>query len=314
MPSAYRLGHYPVGDTLDWLHHPRYSRARDRALEYLASENYRFRRLQPVLFICGGFESTRRERLAGYIRRHHNHVMVFYAEPVWATIAAQDGSDNALEMEEKLAHLADMVMVIVESPGTFAELGAFAISKPLRQKMIPILDSEHRNSNSFVRTGPVRWIDADSIFAPSIWTSLDSILESAADIDERIRKIPQQRAQSLADLASSPKHLVFFICDLVAVFGPCSTSHLEFYLSRLLPKTLVNPRLELGLGHALGLVESFEHEGTELYFRPLQDGRLPAFQKKRKYIDIPTLRAEMLAAMQSCDASRAALARMGTHT
>ncbi len=32
-------------------------------------------------------------------------------------------------MESDLANLADMLVIIVESPGTFAELGAFSLNK-----------------------------------------------------------------------------------------------------------------------------------------------------------------------------------------
>lgn len=127
-----------------------------------------------------------------------------------------------------------------------------------------------------------------------------------------VDKRTYQRAQRLEDLATNQKHLVFFVCDLVAVFGPCSLKHIGFFLTRLLPKVSFEPSLALGLGRALGLVDSFPYEDTELYFRPLQGGRLTAFQKKRRYVDIPTLRAEMIAAMQACDPCRKALATMGS--
>jgi hypothetical protein len=294
---------------VDWLNHPRYSRIRDRALECLASDKYGFRRLQPVMFLCGGLGSERRDRLAEYVRKYHKQMMVFYAEDVWTFITSQASTTNALAMEERLAQLADMILVVVESPGTFAELGAFAISEPLRRKMLPVLDASHQLSESFLKTGPVKWIDADSLFSPSIWTSMDSILAGASDLDERIKRIPRAHAESLDDVPKSPKHLVFFISDLITVFGPCPASHISHYLDILLPNDVDLP-FALGLGKALGLIKSFRHATEELYFRPLQDGRLPTFQMKRKFVDLPTVRAEVLGALQAFDAGRAALKRM----
>lgn len=71
-----------------WLEHPSYSPARDHLVKYLRSDNYRFRRLKPVLFLCGGSGSRRRDNLRDYLHKHAPEVSVFYAERVWEHIAA----------------------------------------------------------------------------------------------------------------------------------------------------------------------------------------------------------------------------------
>jgi hypothetical protein len=83
-------------------------------------------------------------------------------------------------MESDLAALADLVIIIVESAGTFAELGAFSLSDPLRKKVLPIVDAQFRDQPSFISTGPLRWIDAESAFAETIYVSLPKILEAAS--------------------------------------------------------------------------------------------------------------------------------------
>lgn len=131
-----------VGDlSLDWLHHPAYSRARDSLIERFRKREYTFRRLKTVIFLCGGSYSPRRDQLAGYLRRHHSDELLFYADDVWTHVAAQE-EQNALAMEQELAQLADIVIVVVESPGTFTELGAFSLVEPLRKKLLPILDAQ----------------------------------------------------------------------------------------------------------------------------------------------------------------------------
>jgi hypothetical protein len=286
---------------MDWLRHPSVARERSRAIAALRNDKYDFRRLKKVVFLCGGQGSTRRDDLRSYFARHVDDAMVFYAEAVWPIIAAAVGSANALEVEERLANLADICIVIVESPGTFAELGAFAMSAPLRKKLLPILDSKHFGAKSFLETGPVRWVDADSNFGPSIWTDLDTILTAISEIEDRFGRLGKSRPGRVEVVAASPKHLLFFVCDLVSVFGPCPAAHVAGAVNEILEIDLPQGEVAfyLALGTAMGLLGNFLSGGVELFYRRLQDGALIAFQRKR-HIDLATLRASMLSAMQSC--------------
>jgi hypothetical protein len=88
--------------------------------------------LAPVIFLCGGFKSPAREALRVYLGKYDADLAVFYAEDAWSKISANPAL-NALQMEDYLAKLADLVIVLVESPGTFTELGAFSLSELLRK-------------------------------------------------------------------------------------------------------------------------------------------------------------------------------------
>ena len=263
-------------------------------------KEYHFRKVGTVVFLCGGMESSRRDRLSQYLANSHPECLVFYAERAWEVIALHDPSENALAVEKKLAQLADIVIVIVESPGTFAEIGAFTISQPLRKKLLPILDLTHRHGSSFLETGPIRWVDQDSLFRPSIWGDHTRILEVVEDLEERLKRIPVARARRVPNLVASPKHFLFFLCDLVSVFGPCPRHHIEFFVQRLLQGSANDVALMLGLGKALGLLSSLSLDDRELFYRPLENGRLRSFQYTKKYIDMPSLRARVVGAMQAC--------------
>jgi hypothetical protein len=198
---------------MPWLNHPKFQSVRNKVLEAVRKNEYRFRRTPNVLFLCGGKDSIPRDRIAEYIRKQRPDTNVFYAEKVWSAIAKLDLS--ALEMEENLASLSDIVIIVVESPGTFAELGAFSSSPQLRKKLLPILESKYQHAQSFLETGPVRWIDKDSDFRPAIWVNHNRILDAATDLEARLNKV-LPAPHSIKDLATSPKHLLFFICDLVS--------------------------------------------------------------------------------------------------
>jgi hypothetical protein len=286
---------------MSWFGNPRFVPVRESIAATLRAKQYHFRRAKRVAFLCGGQESARRTRLSEYIARRRPDFLVFYAEDVWPILTDQDDA-NALEMEAQLAQLADIVIVIVESEGTFAELGAFSLSQELRSKLLPILPIEHRTAQSFIAKGPVKWIDRESAFGPSIWTDLNTILTAADEVEDRLDRLPKAGPTRIADLVASPKHLLFYICDLVSIFAPTRIEHLEAYCQATLTSPLALPvRLLVGLAQALGLIQPLQD--TPYYYRPLDDGRLLTFQYKRQYFDIITLRAEVLEALQRIEAA-----------
>lgn len=295
---------------MDWLHHPRFAKRRAHVLEVLRHDEYDFRSIKRVVFLCGAHLSPRRDALNKYFQRFADTALVFYAESVWAVISAAMPAANALEVEGQLADLADIVIILVESPGTFAELGAFANSERLRAKLLPILDVRHEGADSFLVTGPIKWVNSASKFAPAIWTDFDRVLLASSQIEERLARLGRSRPAKIkhAEMLGNPKHLLFFVCDLVSVFGPCPREHIDDCLSVLLgtPAT-ADTGLWLALGKAMGILSSFDFEGRDMFFRVLDGGRLLAFQRKRR-IDLPTLRSEVLSAMQGCEACSPVLA------
>ena len=295
---------------MDWFQHPRFRRVRDDVVRRLKRDVYRFRRLPPVVFLCGARESLPRERLASYMRERLS-ILVFYAEGVWNVIARHRPDANALEMESQLASLADAVIVVVESPGTFAELGAFALSEELRGKLLPILEVSFRGQNSFLESGPVRWIDRSSHFRPSIWTRQETILQAGAEVEERLRRIPPSKPSEVADLPSSPKHFVFFVADLVSVFGPCSRSHIEGLSEAFLEGGVQQDTgLSLALAAEMGLLKILQVGEQAYYYRPLDNGRLSSFHRTRKFSDVASLRAEVVGAMLTLPGARDLVARL----
>ncbi|HEX9670808.1 MAG TPA: retron St85 family effector protein [Thermoanaerobaculia bacterium] len=300
---------------MPWLEHPRYVPARERLIEYLRSDRYRFRRLAPVIFLCGGANSERRATLRDYLRGHFPHLGLFYAERVWEHIASRTDR-GALKMEADLALLADLVVIIVESPGTFTELGAFSLSDPLRAKLLAIVDRAYEDDESFVTTGPLRWITMESRFAPPIYVSLDRILEAADEVEDRLLRIPTSRATKISDLAESPKHLLFFLCDLIAVIYPVTLEMIEYYLARIAPSILSSdidvPTL-VGLAVAMEVlaVHSVTLEAGEVQvFSPSAPNVLEHPFHHRKLLDLPSQRAAHVSVLLALPEARAVLASL----
>ena len=293
---------------MSWLNNPRFVPVRESVIARLSDQDMHFRKVRPVVFLCGGLQSHQRDQIAQYLRtRHPREPLVFYAEEVW-DIVSRRSELNALEMEEKLADLSDLVMVVAESPGTFAELGAFALAPKLRSRLLLILDQDHKDEESFLRTGPVAWVDKESLYAPSIWANRAVVLDIVDELDKRLEKLPKLHGRRVRNLEDNPKHLLFLLADLAGIFGPCPASHLKFYAEELLPRPPKIPiDLLLGVATAMKVVCCIKPKaGEDFFFKPLELGNVRTFQEGQ-YIKLPLLRAKVLSAMMRIPESRFAL-------
>ncbi len=249
---------------MPWLNHPAYVPVRDQLADDLRQRIFFFGRTQPVVFLCGGSGSPRRAQIARFLRRQTSS-LVFFAEEVWLGVGGDSDAD-ALEMEKGLAELADIVIVIAESPGSFTELGAFSAHEKLNVKLLPVLDRRYEAEPSFINTGPVRTVLARSRFAPSIYTSFDLVLLESSELEDRIARVPWRRHQALDsdDLRESRKHLLLLIVDLVSILFPSTAEHIEYFVERIVGSRLT-ARVEelLHLGVALGLLTSIEERDAD---------------------------------------------------
>jgi len=297
---------------LSWLHSPSYVSIRDSLIDSFTSRVHVFKRLKRVIFIGGGSDSPCRAVLEKYLKKYRIDTLFFRAEDVWLEIAKRSNL-NSLEMEEQLAQLADMVVIIVESPGTFTELGAFSLINELREKLLPILDLQYKNDDkSFIKTGPVSWIEKDSTFSPPIYVNFSIILEAAEEIGERLDRISIRGKHKVPNLRESPKHLLFLLCDLVAVIGPAPPENVDYFVSKILEG---NPKHDtaslLSLARAIGLLKTITLNNSTLYYRPFSDGKLVSFTYLRKKVSLSGERAKHLSVLQKSSEGRAAIDLMG---
>jgi hypothetical protein len=209
-----------------WFKHPKYRVARKNfTSEFSPWElSYLHYFLPKVIFICGGDEKKFKNRkiIEGYFQKHIKNSITFRAENAWKIIS-QDKSTNALSLEEWLADFSDVVIILVESFGTVAELGAFSLSNTLRKKLLPILDSSYVKDQSFINTGPIQWIDKDSKFKPSIIGNFQAILTCMPEVEERInRRIFEYifAERKFGKYGFSNKLMLFFFVYLISALGP----------------------------------------------------------------------------------------------
>ena len=258
--------------------HPKYLFAKSNLIKYSISRlNYWSQTTPKILFICGGDPDYcfNRSKIEKYLDKHQNKFLFFRAELAWDVISKEGGTGekvNAMALEEWLADFSDAVIILVESFGTVAELGAFSISPPLRRKLLPILDKEFEGHASFINTGPVEWVNKESVYAPSIYTDFDTILTCMPDVISRLnaKSVYKTQDNRIGESNYSRKEFLFFLIYLITAIGPIS----EDELIDLTKKTIKygnskNNKSEisfiLSLTVALGITQTITHEGCTLY-------------------------------------------------
>ena len=280
-----------------WYRNPKYLSAKEEFISNFSSWKLTLLHiyLPKIVFICGGDEKycSNRGKLENYIEYHLPSYLTFRAENAWEIISEHFRLDrsfkntNALSLEEWLAGFSDVVIILVESFGTVAELGAFSISPVLRKKLLPILDENFKYDESFINTGPVRWVDADSRYRPSIYTDFSTILTCMPEIEKRISK------NRVSTLASEEKHgiysyskkvLLFFVLYIVSSFGPISSREVSDLTKRIIH--LVDKRLVtfiLSVGVALNIFTKHKIS-DETYFTCLDYEKLFRTEEPRKLL------------------------------
>jgi len=238
--------------------------------------------------------------------------MVFYADDVWAHISGRKAL-NALQMEDKLGQLSDAVIILVESPGTFAELGAFSLSSELRKKLLPIINKQFESELSFINSGPIRWVNQDSSFKPALYADFREILTVAPQIDDRLKSIPRPQFKNISDIASRPKYLLFLLLDLLSVITPAPEKHIDYYLRQIIRKNPSWPTIDLlALGVALKLIRHFSVNDIIYYCRASKSEPWKPFLHKNMF-SIEEERTRLLSTLDTIPAARCIIEQMRSH-
>lgn len=152
------------------------------------------------IFLCGGSMTSGSARKLFLSQcKHENNLSVKFPEGLFDELLEKNAF-NLLELEEILANSVDAIVIFPESPGSFAEIGAFAESKSLRKKTICILDKKHSRSFSFINLGPVNILKKNK---PSKVIDFNyKLLDQPTDARELVKTVTKQARQIKAELPS----------------------------------------------------------------------------------------------------------------
>lgn len=114
------------------------------------------------IFLCGGSEKHHiRYKLSKLLENvaFYKYNLVFPEDIFDEMLSGASGYD-LLKLENILADSVDVIIVLPESQGSIAELGAFTNHDTLRDKILCIQDTKHKKHKSFINNGPVKLLKA----------------------------------------------------------------------------------------------------------------------------------------------------------
>lgn len=247
-------------------------------------EKLRAKRPSKLIFFCGGVisppESKRSQSLRDYLYRVHSIQKKLDGKIVLAEKANQLYRETTygdlISFEEDVARIAAVVLVIAESPGSLAELGAFATNHTISRTLRIVMQEKFANIESFIRFGPVERIKkADRGFVGFYPWQLDGkgqiIIKTAKPhvpyIIEFINEHTKATSATVAfrNLGDSKQFFVFYWVVYLSV--AVSLGVLFQYLSRIYPQLEISDlRNRLYCLELAGWISKISYSGKDYYF------------------------------------------------
>jgi len=230
-----------------------------------ASDNIYLRKDSLVIFTCGANDKSyksRREQFLEYAAKYFKYGAFFRAEDAFP--ALKQGGDDLLTIENQLADYSDCVLIINESPGTLAELGAFASNDLIVQKLLVVNSKEYYGQTSFISLGPLAKIDKKSRFKQTMHVDFSSISVHFDHIIGRIEEnIVRKRRQrvDLSDLSrlksveGGNKLMLLLLQDIINLYSPVTEDELLLVLKEMPHGGYIKYGIELSLLQATGMVK-----------------------------------------------------------
>ncbi len=203
----------------------------------LRADHCKIRNTPNLIFLCGGRISSdhkfasARDYFNRYLKRHAAHIAqrVKLAEDVNEWFHRRNEFPDLLELENYLADLSDITVLFVESPGSIAELGAFAASDVLRPKTLAVLNLRYGAERNFISDGPVKKIKNENNELVYYWEWNPEKLGSSAterefsDMAKELTAFLEKRGGSHPKEQIFNKgnhgHALLMIADLIGIAG-----------------------------------------------------------------------------------------------
>ncbi len=242
----------------------------------LSQEELFLRAVNQIVFLFGAQKSptqnTARDTFFLYSQKYLPKYKFLLAEDFFKIY--NNKQKDLLSIEEELAQFTDCVLIMLESPGTIAELGAFAMNNTLAEIILAVNKIEHRNEKSFINLGPLSKIEKMSKFGKVIYTDFDSILTASDLISNRLEMSLRKKAQrinlsAITDFNAkrNRKYKMLFLSDLISMFAPININEIYTLLFELYRSKYFNIEFEISLLKSLNMI--IEHNGY--YFKPMQN-------------------------------------------
>lgn len=207
---------------------------------HLDNTSNKFITYPKFVFLCGAdiekvpYEKSNRGIIDKYFNSKSTDTFIVLSEKLWEE--SFNSNIDLLTFEEFLGEVSDAIILFVESPGTFCELGAFAYADELfSDKLIIVIDEKYKNDKSFIITGPTAKAEKDGaivIFAKLSGTGLLSSAEIRQMVDRKLAEFSSKsfsankRQPNLDEQCVSVNTFIIELIELIKMVQPISRKDL----------------------------------------------------------------------------------------
>jgi hypothetical protein len=184
------------------------------------------------IFLIGQATKNSSKSLRGILRNelikkplNYKMLEIYYPEEIFDELIQGKKKFDLLDLENMLADSVNAVVIILESPGSIAELGAFSNNKRFAKKLLVIVDKKYKRQKSFIILGPIKYLN-DTKNGKIIYWDFKS--KNIGDLGEEIRRELRSivNTTKVSDALSNPILLQTYILSVLHIFDSLSKDEL----------------------------------------------------------------------------------------
>ena len=208
---------------------------------HLDNKSFKYITYPKFVFLCGKayssedvYYKTNRGVLERFFQARSEDIFIVLSERLWEQ--SFNSNIDLLTFEDFLAEVSDTIILFVESPGSFCELGAFSYAEKLfSDKLIIVIDEKHKNEKSFIITGPTAKAQkggARVIYAPvdnntvlsskDVRSAIIELINSCKSKTSTINKRVSNTNENFIDISS----FIIELLELIKILQPISRKDL----------------------------------------------------------------------------------------
>ena len=261
------------------------------------------------IFICGGPSDVREEHPIS-VRDALQRSLAKDKALIERTRIAEDYKDwskdgiytDLLDFESHIAQLSSVIVLILESAGSIAELGLFSAIDGFKEKLLVVVDTTHYDEPSFIRLGPIdylektyqnmaechRWLDGGRRIDQDALSDIQSDLVAA--IRDRLKASVPTRPFNVA----SWPDVALLICEVVSIFLSLTFKEIQAYLRRLGVEVS-----DSKLHQFLYILEKLEFlfkepKGTQRFYISRDERSFVSFEARSQQFDLMRFRLDVM--------------------
>lgn len=209
-------------------------------------------RFPKIIFFCGG--PYRAE--TPYLSARHYIVTAIQASPSLGLRVKNaeeikewnhyDIYPDLLGFEEDIAHICKLVVLFVESPGSLAELGFFAVTEEIARKLLVFLPRHYSGDSSFINLGPIKYLKSreresvlkhvfiyDFLNDEGKFDQLKTETYRSVIVEDIVNQSQKKTRHQLTGEKLSKAFVFLLICDIIYLFKALKLTEIVEYLERL---------------------------------------------------------------------------------